>query len=139
MKLEREGSPFAGEVVSKFTAAGALIASWGDSTPTPNGQLTGAGAAEGPFAGQLDGIAVDASGDLWVLDSPSQAQGDMFEFEPEGGFVKAFEVSGPSPSGLAVNGAGDLFYADWLSERVEQVSSTGQSVGRASESHNPAP
>jgi hypothetical protein len=44
--VEREGSKFVGEVISKFTSAGSLVGTWGDHSPA-NGQLTGVSAPGG--------------------------------------------------------------------------------------------
>jgi hypothetical protein len=140
VKIEREGSKFAGEVVSKFTAEGQLVKSWGDSTPAPNGQLTGKNAEEGPFAGKLEGTAVDPAGHLFVRD-----EGEVFEFEPDGEPVGGTgdthslqgETSG-SASGIAVNGEDDV-YAVRYGGSVEKHSSTGQELDRVSGSHSPDP
>ena len=62
------------EVIDKFDASGALIESFGDTTPTPNGQLAGTATPEASFAhptGQTPlSITVDQSThDLYVIDS----------------------------------------------------------------------
>ena len=130
VKVEREGSPFAGEVISKFTAAGALIETWGDSTPTPNGQLTGSSAGKGPFKGKLEGIAVDSVGDLWVLD-----EGGMYEFEQSGKFVQNSSLGQRgSASGLAVDGAGNLYAVGLERPCVEELGH-----GCVSAEHDPDP
>ena len=63
----------------------------------------------------------------------------MYEFEQDGAFLQELSpIKSGSASGLAVDGAGDLYYVG-LTDAVEEVSSSGQSVGRASESHSPDP
>ena len=60
----------------------------------------------------FDGIAVDASGTLYVLDEggPNQA-GKLFEFTQSGSFSKDFTPGGGEthPQGLTVDSTGDIF------------------------------
>jgi hypothetical protein len=97
----REGTPFIAEVISKFTAKGELIESWGTK-----GQLNGSAASEGPFQ-PAAGIAVDDSGDLWVYSSQSR----VYEFNENAEPVKetCHTLNEAARAGLAVNGAGDLY------------------------------
>jgi hypothetical protein len=132
VSVDREGSKYAGEVVSKFTAEGALVKSWG-----VEGQLDGSAAEKGPFEGKLEGVAVDPSGDLFVLD-----EGDVFGFDEAGVSNKATirlggETSG-SASGIAVDGAGDLYAVNERGE-LEKYSSTGAPLEVVSASHSPYP
>jgi NHL repeat/WD40-like Beta Propeller Repeat len=124
----QEGSHFAAEIISKFNSEGKLEAGWGDSAPAPNGQLTGRNASEGPFAGRLQGIAVDhANGDLWVLTTggPGFVNGQelishstyLYKFGEAGGFIEDenvkenFPVVSLSASGIAIDGEGKLITA----------------------------
>jgi DNA-binding beta-propeller fold protein YncE len=92
-------------VVSKFTEDGTLIdkeqgslVEWGTK-----GQLDGSSTSS---FGSVAGVAVDGSGTLFVLNTSHK----MFEFEADGTFVTEVELPrGTTPSGLAVNSAGDFF------------------------------
>ncbi len=88
-------------VVSKFTADGALVESWGTK-----GQLTGSTTGAGAF-GSLAGVVVGATGMLDVLNTGSE----MFEFDPDGTFTGTeFEVARATlPTGLGVSASGDFF------------------------------
>ena len=101
--VEREGSQFEGEIVSKYSASGVLLESWG-----VNGQLTGLAASGGPFQGALSGIAVDGSGGLWVFDA-----GLMYEFDEDAKAKEPTLVLGAgSASGIAVDDSGELYVVD---------------------------
>lgn len=99
-------------VVSKFTAGGALVSGWG-----VDGQLNGSTAVEGPFSGpegkRVAGVAVDASGDLWVTRTPGESFGHAFEFGQEGS-AKASFIPEHEPAinamGLAVDGLEHLYF-----------------------------
>jgi len=92
-------------VVSKFTPEGALVESWG-----VGGQLNGSSTTSGSF-GEIAGIAVGATGTLYVLNTGDE----VFKFEPDSAFASEFELktefSGVASVGFAVDGAGDLFKA----------------------------
>jgi len=89
----------ADNVVSKFDAAGNLLTSWG-----VGGQLDGSAAEKGPFA-QIEGIAVDPTGNLWV-----QAGEEVFEFTQAGIFVRNWNTTlGSQPAGTASDGAEHLY------------------------------
>jgi NHL repeat len=89
--LDRVGSVFVGEVVSKFSGEGVLEGSWGSG-----GQLDGSAAPAGAFRGDLNGITVDSAGMLWVYDFA-----EMYGFEGDGGFARDCRVGFGSASGLA--------------------------------------
>jgi DNA-binding beta-propeller fold protein YncE len=92
----------AADVVSKFSAGGALLGAWGTA-----GQLDGAGAPGGPF-GQIDGIAVDPTGDLWV-----QGGGTVFEFTESGSLLQELQArGGTQPTGIALDHAAHLYAFD---------------------------
>jgi hypothetical protein len=110
-------------VVSKFSAEGALIESWG-----ANGQLDGSSTTRGSFGG-LAGIAVGSAGTgtLYVL---NHEENQMFEFEQNGAFATEFEtVRGTQPHGLAVDGAGNFFKVNGdLS--VEELTAANSDIGQ---------
>jgi hypothetical protein len=88
-------------VIDKFTAAGALIASFGDTevlgVPTPNGQLKGIKTPAGEFLPATSGsfgIAVDqATHDLYAIDA---GHGLVDIFDSTGAFLTSFDGSNTS-------------------------------------------
>lgn len=114
-----EGDVYVGDtgdgVVSKFTAEGALVESWG-----AHGQLNGSTADRGPF-GAIAGIAVDGTGTLLVISESSL----LFKFVQDGSFTEDFEVQrGTAARGLAVNGEGAFFKVNG-SPNVEKETGAG--------------
>jgi NHL repeat len=84
------------EAISKFDSSGNLITGWGTG-----GQLSGTGSF-----GSIDGITVDGSGNLFVINDGNP----VFEFAQDGSAVKNFaSLRGMSPLGLDVNNSGVLF------------------------------
>jgi hypothetical protein len=137
--VDNSGGPSAGDVyvgdtgddlVSKFTATGALVESWGDSSlngPAPQGQLDGSSDSHGngPF-GALAGIAVDSAGVLNVLEVEPHL---MFRFAQDGSFVTDLETPGGSrPNGLAVDSLGDFFKV-FSNGSVLEFTGSGEFVG----------
>ena len=95
-----------GNRVSKFDVVGGLISSWGEG-----GELDGAGVKSppaplpGPF-GAIQGVAVDASGDLWIATS-----GVTFEFGQEGVFKTDWATPVPAlPLGVAMDSHENLYF-----------------------------
>jgi hypothetical protein len=103
-----------GHLVSKFDEEGHLISSWGNNGPleTPNGQLNGSNATGprfGPFS-QIEGIAVDVSGDLWVNSRPNAVTANtMFEFGQDGKFITDWPADPPIGIGPALDSAGNIY------------------------------
>jgi ribosomal protein L24E len=109
------------DLVSKFGPAGNLISTWGNNGPleTPNGQLNGAnakpvtestGTLEGPF-GEIVGIAVDSTGNLWVL--AGGGNGIRFEYGQTGTFLeplRRFAPESPLPAGLGLDAEGNFYF-----------------------------
>ncbi len=90
----------ADNVISKFTAEGALVESWG-----VKGQLNGSGTPSGSL-GPIAGIAVGTTGVLYVFNLTNT----VFKFEPDSGFSSELLLAyGIRPVGFAVNSAGDMF------------------------------
>jgi hypothetical protein len=85
--------------VSKFTAQGILVSSWG-----VQGQLDGSTATEGPFK-RIMGIAVDPTGDVWVQSEP-EGGAEVFEFGQAGDFIRTWPSPvGSQPTGIALDGS----------------------------------
>jgi hypothetical protein len=103
-------------VVYKFSSAGAFIS-----------ENNGEGSGEGHFTG-LDGVAVDASGGVEILDRLNGPQ--IFRFDQAGSFVSPpFLPGGAKPAGLAIDGAGASYLVEGL-EAVEKIDASGKKVGR---------
>jgi hypothetical protein len=110
-------------LVSKFTAEGALVKSWGT-----NGQLDGSTADKGPFGG-VAGVAVDSQGTLLVISSNGNSV--LFKFAQDGTFTEDFQVAGNTESeGLAVNAEGAFFKPNGGSVEEEAGAEHGGDVGR---------
>ena len=125
------GSKPAEEVIERFSPEGALEEGWG-----VKGRLD-VGAAE---EGELDGIAVDPSGNLWVKDGRSLYRFDEAG-DPIGKPTKVYDDE--SAGGIAVNAASELYVAgeavEKLPERTvygEQAFDGGSTVSAA---HDPGP
>jgi hypothetical protein len=107
-------------LVSKFTAAGAPVESWG-----AKGQQSGAAASKGPFAPypvvNIAGIAVDPSGTLLVINEASV----LFKYAQDGTFQENFAVERyTSGNGLAVDAHGAFFK---VNGSVEELTGEGES------------
>jgi len=106
---ESHGDVYVGDasdnLVTKFTAAGALVSSWGNGGlgGTSNGQLNGSSTKA--FQ-RLDGMAVDGSGVLWLF-----ALESLFSFDQEGLSMQTCHFTGTdtNPAGLAIDGTGDIY------------------------------
>jgi hypothetical protein len=112
----------AGNRVSKFTAEGGLVSSWGES-----GELSGAN-AKTPF-GLIYGIAVDISGDLWVATSTM-----AYEFGQEGGVKTDWPIPEsvqPLPFGIAVDSHEDVYFVE--GRAIGEVTGAGVEVGPITE------
>jgi hypothetical protein len=107
--------------VTKFDAAGSLIASWGTG-----GQLDGATAEHGPF-NQIEGIGVDPAGNLWV-----EGGARVFEFDQAGSFVpKDWEsLASHQPGGIALDGSGHVYALEGFAwGPVKKFTTSGTSLG----------
>jgi hypothetical protein len=119
-----EGNVYVGDTadatVWKFTSEGALIESWGSK-----GQLTSSPAT--PFT-ELLGLAVDSSGTLDVLIKEDEPHKSVVKFvQATGAFIEEFGVPRLNePSGLAVDGAGDLYK---VRIKALKLSATGEQLG----------
>jgi hypothetical protein len=94
--------------VQKFDSTGQLIGSWGT-----DGQLNGSTIASpparlpGPFD-QINGVAVDPSGNLWVYGTGDE-QGRVFEFQQNAAFLQDWPTGTFTGSGIALNSEGDAY------------------------------
>ncbi len=73
-------------------------------------------------------VAVNASGDVWVLDKENDR---VQEFSPAGEYIRQFGSKGTgnaqfdNPYGLTVDKKGDIWVADSGNNRIQEFSSTG--------------
>jgi hypothetical protein len=110
------------DLVTKFSAEGALESGWGNTSPSPNGQL-----ANGLFR-PMYGIVIDSVGDLSVIGYENDY---LSMFTPEGAFSEAHALNHEvRPSGLAVGSEGNFFNVKGLEGSVEENTPSGGDVGR---------
>ena len=89
------------------------------------------GSREGQFKG-IQGIATDASGDVYVTDSGRRVQ----EFSPTGTFLRQFGSPGSGngqfsyPTGIALDASGNVWVLDTSNSRVQEFSPTGAYLGQ---------
>ncbi|MFZ1925460.1 MAG: hypothetical protein WAU42_04880, partial [Solirubrobacteraceae bacterium] len=124
VRTRSQGNPLVADVVTKFDPQGQLLSGWASG-----GQLDGALAPGGPFAGLLGGIAVDPTGNLWVLarhEAEETSQGaphdepsaQAFEFGQEAGYRDGWSAvnrpgvfEAPAPgTGLLVDAEDNLYF-----------------------------
>jgi hypothetical protein len=124
-------------VVQKFTGEGEFISGWG-----VGGQLNGSTVTVGtgaPFAGpfdQLNGIAVDISGNLWVygtgLGEAGEKEGRVFEFTEGGVFAGNDWATRESRQvGFAVDPEENVYTSNGPS--LEKFTATGSRIGQVTE------
>ena len=137
-------------VIDKFTPEGELIKSFGDTEPSPNGQLAGlhtpAGSFEPPSEGsrgydETFGIAVDQStGDLYAIDTGHKV---IDVFSPSGEYLRQITAAPPGlyslaeegrrpaeTSAIAVDGStgpskGDVYVFNPTSDQLDQFNAAG--------------
>jgi streptogramin lyase len=92
--------------IQKFDSNGKLLLTWGDT-----------GSGDGQFAGQIEDIAIDQDGNLYVTDSHNHR---IQKFDSNGNFLAKFG-GGPSqegkgqfddPLGIAVDSQGNIYVVD---------------------------
>jgi DNA-binding beta-propeller fold protein YncE len=134
-------------VIDKFDDNGNLITSFGDGTPSPNGQLVGTATPDGFFSPNPDSysgfpIAVSqATQDLYVADANHQV---VDIFDQEGAYLRQivppaglFSSNGANVMGIAVN-ANSVYVSDWGGPNlVFQFDSSGNYVRTLDGSNTP--
>ena len=105
--------------MQEFSSTGTHLATFGSSAPG-NGQLLS------PTA-----VAIDSSGDVWVLNGKgAQAGGRIVEFSSSGSFISQFGSKGTAggqllyADGLAFSG-GNLYVSEVSPHRVQELSTSG--------------
>jgi RHS repeat-associated protein len=119
-----EYSPTTGEVIETKLPN----ASGEHPTYLFSSQLGSEGTGNGQFE-QPGGIAIDSSGNLWVLDTGNDR---VEEFNSKGEYQKQFGFKGTGngqfekPSGLAIDSHGNIWVADSGNYRVQEFNSKGE-------------
>jgi DNA-binding beta-propeller fold protein YncE len=118
--------------VQKFTSDGTFLAKWG-SYGSGNGQFT-----FGPF-----GVAVDGSGHVFTTDWDQMCypfwgcetiSPRVQKFSDTGTFLTAWGSAGDGDGqfntlyGVAVDGSGNVYVADWGNARVQKFTNTGSFI-----------
>ncbi|UYZ58854.1 DUF7619 domain-containing protein [Hymenobacter latericus] len=111
-----------GGKVRKYNAAGELVLEFGSQ-----------GTGDGQFSQYIGGFAVDALGNIYVLET-SDSQSRLQKFDARGRFVSKITSFGPGGgyvrfSGLAVDAAGNLYIADYYGGTVRKLSAQGLPLG----------
>jgi DNA-binding beta-propeller fold protein YncE len=136
-------------VIDKFDQEGNLITSFGDSSPSHNGQLAGTATPAGSFSPAGSGyssfgIAVDqATHDLYAIDAHHEV---IDVFSEAGAYIRQitakpsglYRFGGEYATGLAVSSAGNVYAADWAGPNlVFQFDSAGSYVRTFDGSNTP--
>ncbi len=120
--------------IRKVDADGAITTVAGDGTEGYSGD---GGAATAARLADPSGVAVDGSGNLYIADRSNRrirkvdvdgaittVAGDGTKgYSGDGGAATAAQLSGPS--GVAVDGSGNLYIADWSNQRIRKVDADG--------------
>jgi DNA-binding beta-propeller fold protein YncE len=136
--IDDSAGPSAGDVyvgdtadnlITKFTATGELIESWG-----VEGQLNGSTTSLGSLA-PLAGVAVDSSGELYAMTGGEETR-QLFKFTQAGGFLEESEMPKLNlADGLAINQEGDLFKVNFEGS-VQELTATDGDVGTVTSRSN---
>lgn len=103
--------------IEEYTGGGTFVTSWG-SFGTGNGQV----------GGTPPGIAVDASGNVFVVDNANYR---VEKFSNSGTYLGQWGSNGTGngqfsvPYGIAVNGAGNVYVADEANDNVQKFNNNG--------------
>ncbi|HET7508876.1 MAG TPA: NHL repeat-containing protein, partial [Solirubrobacterales bacterium] len=120
------GSPRGADQVTKFDSEGHLVSAWASGA-----QLDGSAAPGGPFS-QIAGIAVDPTGNLWVL-GRAENRPRAFEFKGDAGFratwsgASPFDAPAVQPTGLGVDGEDDTYFT--TGPQLLKFGPTGERIG----------
>lgn len=104
------------DFVQKFNSSGTLLTSWGTQ-----------GAGNSQFFGAA-GVAVDASGDVYVADPGNHR---IQKFTSAGAFITKWGSNGAGdgqfsgPQGVSVDSSGNVYVADTLNNRIQKFDSSG--------------
>jgi len=107
--------------IQKFDSSGTFLAKWGSS-----------GLNDGEFT-NANGMAVDSSGNIFVVDTDIGAKGGgtvarIQKFDSDGNFYTKWGSVGSgdgefsTPYGVAVDASGNVYVADTLNDRIQKFS-----------------
>lgn len=100
--------------------------------PTYSSSFGTSGTGNGQFA-RPGSVAVDAQGNLWVVDSNNNR---LEKFSEKGEYLSKFGTEGSGngqlkrPTALAIDAAGNLWVTDSRNKRVEEFGPTGSYLGQ---------
>jgi sugar lactone lactonase YvrE len=107
--------------VRKFNNSGSFITKWG-SNGTGNGQ----------FEGDINGVAVDSSGNVYVTDSHNNR---VQKFTNSGSFITKWGSNGTGNgqfegdiNGVAVDSSGNVYVTDSHNNRVQKFTNSGSFI-----------
>jgi YD repeat-containing protein len=121
--------------VQELSSSGAFIRAWGFGVSDGKAEFEVcassckagiSGSGSGQFSDPL-GIAIDSSGNVWVVDSGNNR---VEEFSPEGAYIKSVGSKGSGktefkePKGIAFSGK-NLYVSDYGNNRIEELSGSG--------------
>jgi DNA-binding beta-propeller fold protein YncE len=101
-------------------------------SPTFNASFGAKGSGDGQFSFP-SGIAADAQGNVWVVDT---ANNRVQKFDSTGKYLSKFGSGGTSdgqfknPSGIAIDAQGDIWIADSGNNRLQKFDSTGKYLSK---------
>src|SRR5271165_270144 len=113
--------------VEKFNSSGVYQMAIGDGYNGVSGAIGSHGSGNGQFY-LPTGIAIDASGNVWVLDENNER---VEEFNSSGTYVSKFGSSGSGngqfwdPYLLVTDASGNFWVTDFGEQRVEEFNSSG--------------
>jgi Tol biopolymer transport system component len=106
--------------IQKFTSTGTFVTKWGSS-----------GSAGGQFL-LLTGVAASAGGDVYTTEAGALTPVHRVQhFDSTGAFLETWGEAGSGdgqfliPTGIAVDGSGDVYVADAGNNRVQKFDGTG--------------
>jgi tripartite motif-containing protein 71 len=121
--------------VQEFSSSGAFVRAWGFGVSDGKTEFevctnsckagisgTGSGQLSGPL-----GVAIDSSGNVWVVDSGNSR---VEEFSSEGAYIKSVGSKGSGktefkePKGIAFSGR-NFYVSDYGNNRIEELSGSG--------------
>jgi len=120
--------------VQKFSSSGTWLQSIGGPSPytcetSPSGSVPAcaSGSGNGQFT-QPIGVAIDASGNIWVTDDGNQR---IQKFNSRGTYLMTFGSNGTGtgqfkdPRGISIDSSGNVWVTDWTNNNVQKFNSSG--------------
>jgi tripartite motif-containing protein 71 len=129
--VDQQGDIYVADVgnhrIQKLSSLGQPLTQW---------HTVGSGTGESTEIGY--DLALDASGNVYVSEPHPFSDGNdrIQKFSPSGALLATWGGSGTgpgrfiNPTGLAVDGKGDVFVVDWNNNRIQELSPTGQFVAQ---------